>query len=377
MKILHVVDMIDPSTGGGTAERSFQMALALARGNDECTVLCTDVGLSEARRAALAPVELVTVPVWLRRFLIPRVSSTRIDELVRRADAIHVIGHWSVLGARVCLSALKQRKPYVYSPAGSFRLFGRSALLKQVFNWAVGHKIVQGASRCVAITALELEHFRDAGIPESRLIVLPNGVHVDEAMVPDHSSFRRTHGLGGAQVVLFLGRLNMIKGPDLLIEAFIGIAASHPRAALVLAGPDEGLGSALKELVVKAGLVDRVKFIGFVSGQTKQDALAAADLLVVPSRHEAMSLVALEAGVRGTPVLLTDQCGFDEVEVEGGGKVVAVEAQAIGNCLSQMLADPERLKAQGERLRELIFARYTWDRLNQQACELYRRIAAG
>lgn len=367
-------DAIDPSLGGGTAERTFQLALALHRADVSCTVLCTELGLGDKRKAELRDIELIAVPTLLRRFLTPLVSYRRIKTLVADADVIHVTGHWSVLGAMVCLIALKLGRPYVYCPAGSLRVFGRSALLKRTYNWVVGKRIVQGAARCLAVTNLEREQFTEYGVDDSRVELLPNGVHPAEATA-NPQAFRKTYGLHDAQIILFLGRLSPIKGPDLLLAAFAKIAKQLGNTHLVFAGPDGELSGQLRSAVVEVGLSNRVSFTGFLAGQEKQDALAAASLLVVPSRQEAMSLVALEAGLCGTPVLLTDQCGFDEVQELDGGCVVAVDVDALADGMQFMLQDPERLNAQGQRLRAAILSHYTWDGLTQQVLVLYSKLA--
>ncbi|TWC34982.1 glycosyltransferase involved in cell wall biosynthesis [Pseudomonas sp. SJZ079] len=371
MKVLHVSDAIDPSLGGGTAERTFQLALALHRAGADCTVLCTNLGLGEKRRAELQSIELIAVSTLMRRFLVPRISWKRINTLVADADVVHVTGHWSVLGALVCLAALRLGRPYVYCPAGSLRVFGRSAPLKRLYNWLVGKRIVLSASRCLAVTALEREQFHEYGVADSDIVLLANGVHPDPDMVADPQTFRDRYGLADGPLILFLGRLSPIKGPDLLLTAFEKIASQLGSAHLVFAGPDAELGEQLRARVVAAGLSDRVLFTGFLAGQDKQCALVAADLLVVPSRQEAMSLVALEAGLCGTPVLLTDQCGFDEVQNMGGGGVVSVDADELAKAMHAMLQDPQGLRAKGERLRELVLSRYTWDGLTQRALALY------
>jgi glycosyltransferase involved in cell wall biosynthesis len=376
MKVLHVSDAIDPSLGGGAAERTFQLALALRRVGVFCTILSADLGLSDERRAALVGVNLIAVPTLIRRFLVPYVSRKRISQLVSATDVIHVTGHWSVLGARICLAAQRLDKPYVYCPAGSLRIFGRSAWLKRIYNLLVGRRIVRGAARCLAVTELEREQFHEYGIADERIVLLPNGVYSNPDIVPCPQAFRARYHLEDKLVLLFLGRLSPIKGPDILLEAFAIMATHHPQAILVFAGPDGELSAELKAEVARLGLSGRVLFIGFIAGQEKQDALAAVDLLVVPSRQEAMSLVALEAGLCGTPVLLTDQCGFDEVERVGGGQVVAVQAVSIATGIDQMLASADTLPEKGERLRQLVLARYTWDGLTQKICELYDELSA-
>ena len=94
-----------------------------------------------------------------------------------------------------------------------------------------------------------------------------------------------------------MGRLNPIKGPDLLLEAFGQVADRFREWRLLLAGRDEGLEGDLRVRAQSLGLTDRVHFVGHLDPSESTGAYRAASLLVVPSRHEAMSLVALEGAV--------------------------------------------------------------------------------
>ncbi len=320
-------------------------------------------------------VELALVPSLLRRFYVPRISSARIDELVSQADIVHLTGHWSILGARVAMAARRLGRPYVYCPAGSLRIFGRSALLKKAFNRLVGRRIVRSASRCLAVTALEREQFYEYGVTDSQIFLLPNGVNPAERKGSSGERFRRLYDLEhNALLLLFLGRLSPIKGPDLLLEAFCSLAGRFPQAHLIFAGGDEELGGKLRAKARDCEVGSRIHFVGFLGGIAKHDALEGVDLLVVPSRQEAMSLVALEAGLAGTPVLLTDRCGFDDVELVGGGRVASVNVESIAACLEKMLNEPVMLESMGARLKQLVLERYTWDGLTRDCLALYREI---
>ena len=174
--------------------------------------------------------------------------------------------------------------------------------------------------------------------------------------------------------MLFIGRLNEIKGPDLLLEAFAGMNDELSDHHLVFAGPDEGMLRGLREKARRAGLEDRIHFIGHLGGEEKSRALHAAELLAVPSRQEAMSIVALEAGISCTPVLLTDRCGFGEVAEENGGRVVAASAEGLRAGLEGMLRNPERLREMGENLRTFVAARYTWGTAVERYVKLYHGV---
>jgi glycosyltransferase involved in cell wall biosynthesis len=377
MRILHVCDFIDPETGGGTAERTFQMSRALVRAGVECSVLTTDMGLSDERRRALGDVDLHEASYVCRRYVVPLVSPRRVRELVAQADVVHAMGHWSVLNAMACSAARRLGKPYVVCPAGSLEIFGRSGALKRLFNAVVGRRMVLGAARCFAVTELETEQFLKYGVGKDRIVIVPNGIDTETTAIATESevaAFRARHRLGQAPFILFLGRLALIKGPDLLLEAFLRIAERFPNYQLVFAGSDEGMKSGMEQRLVGAACSDRVHFIGYVGGAEKSSAYVAADLLAVPSRREAMSLVALEAGFAGSPVLLTDRCGFDEVATIGAGAVCAPTADGIAQCLAGLLEHPERFPEMGARLQRHVNAHYTWHSITERCIGIYKSL---
>jgi len=121
-------------------------------------------------------------------------------------------------------------------------------------------------------------------------------------------------------------------------------------------------------------LFSRVHFIGYLGGADKAWAYHAAELLVIPSRHEAMSIVALEAGITGTPVLLTDECGFDQIAEVNGGMVVAPSESGICQGLMMMLGDNTKLPIMGANLQKFIHANYTWNSTITKFVDLYTTI---
>ncbi|WP_158904652.1 glycosyltransferase [Burkholderia sp. L27(2015)] len=375
MRVLHVCDFIDPSVGGGTAERTFQMARSLIDSGNECSVLTTNVGLGEIRRKALEGIDLHTCRSLSKRFVVPLISAQRVQRLVEEADIIHTMGHWSVLNAMVCSAAQRLGKPYVVCPAGALEIFGRSGSLKRFYNALVGYRMIRRASLCFAVTRLEIAQFLAYGVHPAAVVVVPNGID-DSRSTPrgDGIEFRRRHQLEDVPFLLFLGRLDAIKGPDLLMGAFLSLAERFADYQIVFAGPDGGMREALEQRAAASAYAKRIRFIGYIEGEEKGAALTEAELLVVPSRREAMSLVALEAGVAGTPVLLTDQCGFDEVSEVGGGRICSPSAESMSVALTQLLAHPELLPEMGKRLRCYVNANYTWSRITARCLAIYKDI---
>jgi glycosyltransferase involved in cell wall biosynthesis len=377
IRILNVNASIDLKNGGGTAERTFQMSRFLARHPTRVTVLTLDSGCNVERVRALEPAAVFAVPTLSNRFFIPAITPgvlCRVRQLVEEADVIHLMNHWSMLNALVYLFARRSGKPYVVCPAGALPMFGRSRWLKRTYNMMVGNAIVRNAAAWIAITRVEFPQFHAYGIPESAVTVIPNGVSAEDFPEADTAAFLTRHGVPAGRIILFMGRLNPIKGPDLLLAAFLGIAMEFPDTQLVFAGPDGGMQDVLHRMAIEGRLDGRVHFLGHVSGADKVAAYRSAALLVVPSRQEAMSIVALEAGICGTPVLMTDACGFGEVRAIDERMEVQASVEGLTAGLHALLADSGVLNTMSTPWREFITRRYAWDSLAPVYLELYRGI---
>lgn len=375
MRVLNVVQLLDPQLGGGTVERTLQMSRYLVRQGVECTVLTMEIALRVERTTALEGIEVVSLPCLNRRFHLPRTSLARVAELVEAVDVIHLMNHWTAINALVYRAARKQGRPYAICPAGALPVAGRSRLLKRIYNAVIGRSIVRHADRMIAISENEVADYLGYGGQAERVVLIPNGVDANEFVCNDRAGFLTRHGLPDRPFILFVGRLNRIKGPDLLLRAFLALECRFSDWQLVLVGPDEGMRAELESLVSSSGVGGRVRFLGFLGGEEKSAAYHAAELLVIPSRREAMSIVALEAGICGTPVLLTDECGFSAVESTGGGRVVRATVGELQAGLEEMLGiRPEARAAMGQRLRALVEREYRWEAVIRRYIGVYEEL---
>lgn len=374
MRVLNVNAFLDPVAGGGTAERTVQLSRAFAARGLDTTVLSVAAGITQQVRERLGNARLEALPYLPGRFLVPLASLARIHRIVAQADVVHLSNHWTALNALVYRAARACGKPYAVCPAGALPATGRATLLKRLYNAAAGKQLVANASAWVAVTQAETTDFRAYGIDPAKVAVIPNGIDPGEYSVAAASDLRLKLGVPGRRMLLFLGRLNPIKGPDLILEAFQRIHTALADHVLVFAGPDEGMAAGLRRSVASAGLEKKVLFAGYVGGKEKIAAIRAAELLVIPSRREAMSLVALEAGACGVPVLMTDQCGFPAAAEHGGALIVAADAASLAAGLLTLASDPARLQAMGRAMRRLVEERYTWAAAAGRYAELFGRI---
>lgn len=374
MKVLNVNVILDPVLGGGTAERTFQMSKAFSDAGVECAVLTTDVGLTPHRVQALNGTPVIALHCIFKRFFVVLFSVTKLKRLIESVDIVHLMGHWNMLNVIVYLISRITKTPYVICPAGELNIFGRSVLLKKIFNALIGKKIIRAASGYVAVTNDEALLFKKFNVDEKKVIVVPNGVSPKDFTQEVTGLQNKKINTQGAPYILFMGRLNLIKGPDLLLHAFINISRKFPNYHLVFAGPDGGMLEQLEKLAHQSTVSNRIHFVGYVNGLDKVSAYSDADLLIIPSRHEAMSIVVLESGMVKTPVLITDQCGFDIIEKQLAGLVVEANISAIEAGLSIALSKKEKLLNMGENLHQFVMQNYTWDIIAQKYISFFQSI---
>jgi glycosyltransferase involved in cell wall biosynthesis len=377
MKILNVNMSIDPVTGGGTAERTLQMSIHLAKKGMKCSILTTDTGLSPEyiQDIGRKGVDIYALRVINSRFYLPEYGSSKtINNIVQQSDIIHIMNHWTILNALVFNSIRKLSKPYVVCPAGALNIYGRSKISKTVYNRLIGRRIIRNAERQIAVTDDEINQFISYGVDPSSINVIPNGINEDDFHETEVIEFRENHDLKNNPFIMFIGRLNHIKGPDLLLRAFCNVKDKLDGYHLVFAGPDGGLLSELKSISGGSDAGKRVHFIGYIGGKEKSRAYHAADLVVIPSRQEAMSIVLLEGGITKTPVLITDKCGFNEISDIDGGMVVEATIEGLEKGLVEMLKDSSVMEERGRNLYKYTHHNFIWDKIVDKYINLYQEI---
>ncbi len=374
MKILHVNMSLDSVSGGGTVERTVQLVKAFHR-FDECQVkvLSTDAGLGSGLRP-LPDDQLVLLPCWINRWYFPSFHIQRVFQAVLWADVVHLMNHWSILNAWVYFFAKLLNKPYVVCPAGALEIFGRSPVLKKIYSVFIGKRLIQNADAVIAITEDEEQLFIEYGVPKDRIHLIANGVNANDFECSDPNLFRDEYCLANKPYLLFVGRLNEIKGPDILIRAFASLAHDFSQYHLVLAGPDGGMTPLLEKLIAEHDLDQRVHLVGYIGGAMKSSAYHGADLLVVPSRQEAMSIVALEAGISGTPVVMTDRCGFDSFSDAGAALIVPLDVRLMAEAVSKLLVSKTALALMGKAAELYVRDNFSWHAAVEKYVAVYASI---
>ncbi len=352
MRVLLVANTLPPADISGVGEQVLQLAAGLEAAGHEVRVLGRGEGGARGPKL-LFPVAVV--PPFLREWWRFRPDVVQVHEsdgalAALAAAVLGAAGRRATLAALLQVSYLEERRA-VRPLVAEGRVLGRPGAVELRFRWLKAP--VQAALGCLTAwladvvlapsraTAEELR--RDYRIDD--VAVLPNVTGGLERETPERGSEADP---GPEGELLFVGRLRIRKGVEVLLEALARPLLAERGARLLVAGEGEHRAR-LERRTRELGLGGRVRFLGRRGAGEVRRLLAGARALVVPSIYEGMPLVVLEAMEAGRPVVASAVSGIPEVVLDGetGWLVPPEDPAALATALAAALADPEEAARRG------------------------------
>ena len=325
---------------------------------------------------------------------LPRLLPEFLDAILRRAtadrrsyDVVH--SHYWLSGWVGSRAKAIWRVPHVASFHTLGKVKNRSLALGETPEPALRlegeEQVVADADRLMAATPAEAAQL--VGLyraDAARIRVLPPGVDAAVFHPRDRAAARAEIHLAGARIVLFVGRLQAHKGPDVAVRTLAEAVRRDPEhtrhVILAIVGGPSGSGhgadvARLMDLAASLGVADRVMLFPPQPQERLAEFYAAADAVLVPSRSESFGLVALEALACGTPVVAAAVGGLRYVIDDGvtGSLVEGHDPRAHADRLLALLRDPAAAAAMGRRA-AIAAARFSWDRTSDGLASIYREL---
>ena len=209
--------------------------------------------------------------------------------------------------------------------------------------------------------------------------IIPNGLDLDKfSSVYTVGNFRKKYKIGNKKIILHFGRINFVKGLDILIDSFIKVSQVIDDVCLVIAGPDnDGYQSVVEKWIDVGGITSKVIFTGMLNGDEAWNLLTDSDIFVLPSYSESFGIAVFEAMYFELPVIISNKVKiYQEIQTANAGIVTSCNSIEVADAMIDLLNNNEECKAMGVAGKNLVKDKYNWKELANKLESKYQKIIA-
>jgi glycogen synthase len=298
----------------------------------------------------------------------------------RSYDAIVVHDWLSIMGGMIARRELGRPLFFHLHSTEKGRTLGEGSKTVRDLEYEGGQK----SDHVVTVSYAMRDELISQGFPQGKISVVYNGVDPDKYS-PDRvprekiEQIRRRYGIQPDEyMILFVGRIVVVKGVDRLVQAMVSVKKSIPKAKLVVVGVSD-MQYSIEELTKTLGLEDNVKLrFEWISEEERIAHYAASDLCIFPSLYEPFGIVALEAMSMSKPVVVGARgvSGMKEFVVPNGPDQCGVhvnpyEPNDIAWGIRSVLENIDKAREFGRNGRKLVLETYNWEAVAKRTINVY------
>lgn len=380
IKILHTTTTIGKASFG-IGQISVSLAKAQHDLNNDVSIWCLDnkeniIWASENHGFSSNFVTGFELAGPKRFWFSPQIKKKAKESNKESFEIIHQHGIWTGASSATLIFAREKNIPTVVAPHGSLNkwVLNLSKWKKKIALASYERANLRLASCLHATSENEISDFRDFGL-KNPIAYIGNGIQEKYLTVDGNADrFRKHYGIeSDKRILLFLARISPKKGLVMLINAIDSIREEFADWQLIIAGVDEfNHKKDVESLITQLHLEDKIKILGPLFDQSKNDAFEASELFVLPSHSEGSPMVVLDSLAVGVPVITTKASSWGDLNEYNCGWWTDINTSAIGNALKEAIAKSVGdLHEMGENGRKLIASKYTWRQLAQETIKLY------
>jgi glycosyltransferase involved in cell wall biosynthesis len=376
LKILQVTEFFIPSTGGST-QVVYQISRHLASFGYQVTVCTSNFGQHEPQFSDInfTVKHFLSLPTKWKFYVTPGLIPWTCKHLAE-FDIIHMHNLRTFQNAVIAAKARKIGIPYIVSAHGSLPYLIGHHTVKRITDFLFARRLIKDATRLVAVSGVGAAQYLEAGVPREKIEIIHNGLDLEEfTSLPERGIFRGKYNLSAQlKIILFLGRLHKIKRVDHLIHTVNQLISQGLDVVLLIAGPDDGELSSLKEMVTKLSIESKVIFTGPLFGRDKLSAYVDADALISPGEYEIFGLVPFEALMCGTPVIVSDDSGLGQLikDATAGYTIPPGDVNLLAAKIRHILQEPEEAKQKVATGQHFIHENLDWNKITNKYIKLYQ-----
>ena len=377
LKILYLLQFFIPAWRfGGVVQLAYNIAKGMAQKGHEVTVFSTDAfepgRRIEEKRNMIDGIEVFyfkNISNYLAskyRIIQPKSLKMNLKQHIKDYDVIHLLDIYSISTFWAYKQSRKWNVPLFITTSGVLSDYSQKtkSFIKKVFNIRL-RKVLLNAEALIVQTESEKEDCQKLGITNINLI--KPGINLKEfTTLPSRNIFREKYNLQEDDIcVLFLGRIDQVKGIKFLIDAITQI--ENRKIYLFIVGSKNEYLTQLLKNIQNSEKKDQIVITGWVSDEEKFEAYLGADIYCLPSIYDCAPNSILEAGACGLPIITTTSNGLFEIARDGAGEVVDPgDSIALKNAILKMASNRNKMKEAGNRGRKIIQEEFDWeDKLNE------------
>lgn len=294
---------------------------------------------------------------------------TMLSELHKKNnyEIFHIHGVWmypQLVAAKFCK---RNNIPFILSTHGMYepKIWQKGTLKKKIYFNLLAKKKFEKANTIHAITQKEKINLSKL-FKKNKIVEIPNLISSLDTVKIDNESTTEKY-------ILFLGRLDEVKGIDILLNAVYNLKQEDFK--LKIAGGINDYYKTLLQITKQLNIENKVEFLGLVSGDEKISLIKKALALVAPSHSEVIGMVNLEAAILKTPVITTYQTGLKKEWNKNGGFLINPNSQELTLALKRVLKwDKLERDKNGKMLYSFVKKHYSWSKKFSSWRKLYLTI---
>lgn len=370
MKILQVIPYF-AFERGGDVNVCYNISREFTRKGHEVTILTTSFDYNKEDTYSIENLEMVPIDYKfnLALFIYSPDIKKWLKEHIEEYDIIHLHELRSYQNNVVVKFAKKHNIPYILQPHASTPKHVNKSFIKNIYDFAYGNNIMQNATTTIAVS--EEEAYYDKLMHAQDVQVIYNGMNIsDYENLPAKGNYldKNVH----SPYILYLGRLDKLKGIDILIRAFSRLPKEFDHYKLVIAGKKTSYQEELEEIIKKENLTDKVLFTGFVEEENKISMYHDASLFVNPVKYMGgVSITVFESLLSGTPIIVTPESGELVKKIDAGSLVEYGDINSLKEEMVKSLTDKEMTQKQVTRGQKYIRENLNWDKVSDKILKIY------
>lgn len=370
----HFMDIKQSIIGGGAGKSAYYTALELSKLGNRVTVFT----VSSTPRDMLEKNGNMTIYRYARHFRIQYTGisfSMFLKPLQYDLDIVQAHVGIVALLAGLFYSKIKKR-PIVISLRGHPTPNYGSLLRRGLVSFGKSYLIPMSLKMVDGIVALSNEFVSSSSLLKKYLYkirVIPNGIDPNEASVLSKSEARKMLGIAQKEIIiLFVGSLSKIKGPQVLLRSIPRVIAHFPHCKFLFVGPDRGLLKSLQSLFNERTHTNSVEFTGAKYFKDLTVYYRAADIFILPSFAEGFPNVLLEASLHSLPLIVSNIKELRAiVKDEYNGLLFSTGDEIdLSNKIIRLVKDQDLRENLGINAKEAS-KRFTWDKVAGNYLEIF------